>query len=625
MQFLPMSKLGPRDEGQAVSFGIYLPGISSEHGCRLRVRMIHEKDQFIEAVPPFDQYLEHSVDTPYGEPWDYWTTTVSLTGPGNGGHWGELGRYVYRYALDTPNGETIDWVIDPFAREFGVGKHAAWTYGYKAFEWPDEEAHWRTPLHRDLVMYELNIMEFAGSLELARERLDYLHDLGINCISLMPVTNVADTFDWGYSPIGYFGVDERFGKRSDFQQFVAAAHQAGIAVLVDAVYGHTSDLFAYEYLYSRARLPNPMMGSFAKDDFGASVDWTRPFSQDFFYSVNRLWLEKFHVDGFRYDCVPNYWELAPNYRGFAEITYRTYQYVKEQVAACEPGYARFSDGFEPLRLIQCAEQLEVPAEALKQTYATCTWQTKTLSKAREVARGSRDAISALGHCLGADGMPTQVEHEGDRIHKSPLQYLETHDESRFVCVWGVQLPPHEDNPLYAQGDRAKWYRVQPYLIGLLLAKGIPLLCQGQELCENAQVASKGLSRISFLRPVQWEHFYDPYGRGTIRLVRRLLDLRARIPHMRDGAFYFFDDERYRSQGTLLYARYYPDTPAYTLVALNLTDEVRHVPFWFPLGGDYREELHGAEDGGLSLGGVQAYGETWLQLPGNYGRVWTHCG
>ena len=70
----------------------------------------------------------------------------------------------------------------------------------------------------------------------------------------MPLSNVAASVDWGYLPIGYFGVDERFGKRSDFQAVVDLCHQHGIAVIVDVVYGHTGVDFPYYDAYTRLKL-----------------------------------------------------------------------------------------------------------------------------------------------------------------------------------------------------------------------------------------------------------------------------------------------------------------------------------------------------------------------------------
>ena len=94
----------------------------------------------------------------------------------------------------------------------------------------------------------------------------YLSDLGVNAIEVMPLSNVAASVDWAYLPIGYFGVDERFGRRSDFQQLVDIVHQHGIAIVVDAVYGHTGVDFPYYDAYTRPRVSRePVYGTLSKD------------------------------------------------------------------------------------------------------------------------------------------------------------------------------------------------------------------------------------------------------------------------------------------------------------------------------------------------------------------------
>lgn len=622
MNLLPMNLLGPRTQGMRISFGLFLPGVSAQAGWKLEVRIIHESDQLLSTCRSVSRPMAMtSVDPRYGE---LWSTVVDLSAPGSGPSWGSPGTYVYRYALTTPRGELIDWIIDPFAREFGTGRHAAVTVGYADQPWGAHEATWVTPRAQDLVMYEINVMEFAGNLAEAARKLPYLADLGVNCVSLMPITNITDAIDWGYTPIGYFGVDERFGDRNAFRSFVDAAHRNGIAVVVDGIYGHAGSLFAYQFIYERAGLPNPFMGAFSKDLFAPSVDWTRPFPQDFFFTVNAFWLEKFHVDGFRYDCVPNYWELGPDFRGFAALAYATHGHVAAQVAAGNADYARFADpGGGPLRLIQCAEQLEAVKSVLEQTFSTCTWQNDTVSAARRAAVGSPGALDDLGRAWCAVGLPEQATHAGVTLPKAPLQYVENHDQDRLICSFGVTNPDENRDALFEQGDRSRAHKVQPYLIGTLLARGIPLLAQGQELCENAKVAPGGTSRTGFLRIVHWEYFYDDHGRTTLDLVRRLLALRGKQPHLRDGASFFFNDpERYQHRGLMLFARYYPGVPgAYTLVALNVTDQDQvDVPFWFPMAGTYREQLHG---GALDLTGVPAMQEARISVPSNYGRVWTH--
>jgi maltooligosyltrehalose trehalohydrolase len=616
MELLPLARLGAHERVPGVvDFGLLLPWVSAANGNRLWVKIIHETDQFLQHVPPLMFELTHSLDPKYG---DYWSGTVDIaaTPPPPGSAWGTPGRYIYRYFLRNPNVGDLDWIVDPCAREFGVGKLSAFTLGYVPYAWSAQEAAWRTPKLNDLVLYELMLAEFATDLDEAIDRLGYLADLGVNCLEIMPVSNVAMTVDWGFLPIGYFGVDERFGKRRDFQRFVDAAHQRGLAVILDAVYGHTGAEFPYCDVYRRLRYnENPFLGGFAKDLFGESTDFAKTFTRDFFYTVNEHWLDVYHLDGFRYDCVPNYWD-GPMGEGYAKLTYTAYQTLKAKIGGGGP-WLRFDGGpGEPLRLIQCAEQLEAPEEVLEKTYSNCTWQNGTLGAAKWAATGNRDALTALGFSLGLAGYPTSVTTNGETIPKAALQYIENHDHSRFVANFGTI---GRDNELFREGDRAQWFRVQPYLIGVLLAQGLPMLWQGQEFAENYFVPDSGLGRVMMLRPVRWDYFYDEIGRSTAGLVRRLLALRRGASEFRNGAHYFYNDwARYQSRGLLLFSRY--EGERFSLVALNFSDTEQTVPFWFPMSGDYEEQLHHRPEDRVN--GVAALTERWLTIPGNYGRVWS---
>ena len=271
---------------------------------------------------------------PYG---DFWSATVPIAGtppevPGSA--WGTAGRYVYRYRIGNPNVGCLDWIIDPYAREFGVGKLSAFTLGYQPYAWSAAELHWKTPPLADLVLYEINIAELAGDLDRARDRMAYLSDLGVTAIEIMPLSNVGVSVDWGYLPIGYFGVDERFGRRSDFQQFVDIAHQHGLAVIVESSTANRRRFSLLRCLYPPALPRQPFMGPFAKDyfsNFGKSTDFQRQLTRDYFYTVNHHWLEVYHIDGFRYDCVPNYWD-GPLGVGYASLVYETYQLTKAKLA-----------------------------------------------------------------------------------------------------------------------------------------------------------------------------------------------------------------------------------------------------------------------------------------------------
>jgi len=625
MNLLPLGSLGAVESNGTVTFGIWLPWVSDSDGNKVYVKIIHERDQFLQNIPTQEFSLTHNVRDPYG---DFWSATVPIAGTPpltQDSAWGTPGRYLYRYRIDNPNVGSLDWIIDPCAREFGVGKLSAFTLGYKEYKWDPAEANWRTPALVDLVFYEVNIAELGGDLERTSNLMAYLSDLGVNAIEVMPLSNVAASVDWGYLPIGYFGVDERFGKRSAFQQMVDIAHQHGIAVVVDVVYGHTGVDFAYYDAYTRLRYrENPFMGPFAKDyfsNFGKSTDFNRQLTRDYFFSVNHHWLEVYHVDGFRYDCVPNYWD-GPLGVGYASLVYETYQLAKSKIAQSQPFWNRFDAGAgSPIMLIQCAEQLEGPEEVLRTTYSNSTWQNHTFDAAKAVARGDRGRLADLGLSLGLFGYPEEENTNGERIPKTALQYIENHDHERFICNFGINNADEAGNPLFAEGDRSRWYMLQPYLIAILMCKGQPMLWQGQEFGENYFLPEFGAGRVALLRALRWDLFYDSPGQGLVRLVRKLLGIRRNRSQLRRGAYYFFSDwNRYLSKGILLFARY--NAPAYTLVAINIGDTDQTVPFWFPIGGNYVEELHG---GALNLNGIVSLQETPLAVPSHYGRIWTAVG
>jgi 1,4-alpha-glucan branching enzyme len=612
MKQLPLNQLGPREsEPGIVDFGILLPWISANDGNRLFVKIIHEQDQFIQRIQPLAFEMQHGTNADYG---DFWRAQVDLNTirdfQGNS-HFGLPGRHVYRFELHNPNAGVLDWIIDPFAREYAIGKLSAFTLGYTPYSWSAAEQNWKTPALHDLILYELNLAEFSGSLEGGIDRLGYLADLGVNTLSLMPVNNVSLEVDWGYLPLGFFGVDERFGRRDDFQRFVDAAHQHGLAVIVDAVYGHTGGDFPYADLYRRLGYnENPFMGPFAKDyfnDLGVSTDFNRALTRDFFYSVNLHWLSTYHIDGFRYDCVPNYWDGALG-AGYANLVFNTHEYVKSSIASLPRFHAP-----EGSRLIQIAEQLEAPEQILEQSYSNAAWQNASFGAASDCARGIPGAIENLGHRLGALGYIEQTTQNGETFAKLPLQYIENHDHSRFVCEFGLRY--RDWNPLFAEGDRSQWYRLQPYLIALLAAKGIPMLWQGQEFGENYFVPDSGLGRVLLLRPLRWDYFYDAAGKSLVVLTRSLLSLRKNCPELRRGSHYFHNDyERYLSRGILLFQRDSED--AISLIAVNFTNNEQRVPFVFSRAGNYTEQLHNEDNFAVGEGEAR-----WLTIPSNYGRVW----
>jgi maltose alpha-D-glucosyltransferase / alpha-amylase len=120
--------------------------------------------------------------------------------------------------------------------------------------------------YKDAIIYELHIKAFydsdgdgIGSFRGLTEKLDYLEDLGITAIWLLPFYP-SPLKDDGYDIADYFNIHHNYGTLRDFKEFLREAHRRGIRVITELVLNHTSDQHAW---FQRARRAKP--GSIWKD------------------------------------------------------------------------------------------------------------------------------------------------------------------------------------------------------------------------------------------------------------------------------------------------------------------------------------------------------------------------
>jgi len=594
-------------------FGIYLPGITPAGGYALLVRVIHELDQFDSAIPAENYELQYS-----GGSYDLWTTTRTLT-PVASSHFGSAGRHLYRYQL-LKNGNPVVFAFpDPFARDSGRGTFSAFTLGAAPFSWTD--GAYKTPALHDMVVYELHVAEFAQHFDGLIQKLDYLQGLGVNVLELMPFTNVKEDAEWGYTPIAYFAPDDRYGGLEGLRRLVDACHARGIAVILDAVYAHAHPEFPYNLVYEATGLPNPMMGYFVGEFFQGrpGTDYNKAFTREYFQQLNRYWLDELHLDGFRYDYVPGMWE-SPVGPGYAQLTYETYQYSK--------GISRFQDAAGYSRIIQCAEHLPDPRGVMRSTYSNTAWSNELMDKVADTATW-RYVDEHLAHLLDPqlNGYPSEYSNPGagDAFPVAPFQYIETHDNPRQL----VRIAPSGLRDLIGEpyGDRAQFYRMQPYAIAQFMAKGVPMLWQGQEFGENWGMPSWGVGRNLYPRPVHWEYFYDNYGRALIRLYRILGNLRRDLRAIgATGQFYYFNDVHHRNLQVIAFSRSAPATATeaeqHVLVFLNFSGLAREVWVPVPKAGTWVEQLDKNEASPQPDLVANSDGE-WqaVQVPSYYGSVY----
>ena len=595
-----------------VQFGIYLPGITFNKGYSLKVRVIHDEDQFIRGIEPKDIFMNWL----NGSAHDLWEATVPFT-PDPASHFGQPGTYLYRFQLLRSNREVTFWFADPFGRAAGLGTLSAFTIenNPQPFQWAD--GGFNVPEIDDLVVYELNVREFNHDFQGVIDQLDYLHALGVNVLELMPITNVKEEVEWGYTPLGYFAPDDRLGGPIGMKRLVDACHQRGIAVVLDAVYAHAHPEFAYSLVYDTSGEPNPMMGVFSGEFFAGrpGTDYTKEFTRDYFFQLNQYWLREYHVDGLRYDYVPGMYD-GPVGQGYANLVYRTYEDSK--------ALPRFDAGNGRSKIIQCAEHLPDPAGIMAETYSNCAWQNGLLDRARDMARWNY-VSEHLAHRLDPEflGFPNRFQNPatGESFPVAPFQYLESHDHPRFHNAFGQSQLRDLLGEFY--GNRERFYKIQPYIIALYAAKGIPMLWNGQEFGENWGVPSWGIGRNLFERPLHWEYFYDAAGKALVRLHRILGTLRRSHRALRSrGYFFYYFDQAHLQKGVIAFRRDAPPDagqPAESLIVfLNFSDNDAEVWLPFPTPGAWVEQIDGTRPP-MQI----AHHDQWesVIVPSNYGGIY----
>ena len=204
---------------------------------------------------------------------------------------------LYQYRLD---GELL--VPDPASRSNPRDVHGpSQVVDAAAFQWQD--AAWQGRPWHEAVIYELHLGTFTkeGTFAAAIQRLDYLVDLGITALELMPVADFPGTRNWGYDGVLLFAPDSNYGTPDELKALVQAAHARGLMILLDVVYNH----FGPDGNYLHAYAPQ-FFSEHHHTPWGAAINFDGDGSRtvrDFFIHNALYWLEEYHFDGLRLDAV----------------------------------------------------------------------------------------------------------------------------------------------------------------------------------------------------------------------------------------------------------------------------------------------------------------------------------
>lgn len=178
------------------------------------------------------------------------------------------------------------------------------------FQWSKNE--WSNIPLEEYIIYELHTGTFTGEGTFAavEEKLDYVKELGITAIEIMPVAQFPGDRNWGYDGVFPFAVQAGYGGPKSLQRLVDAAHQKGLAVILDVVYNHLGPEGAYLGAFG------PYFTGKYKTPWGNAVNFDDAWCdgvRDYFIENALMWFRDFRIDALRLDAVHAIKDFSPTH------------------------------------------------------------------------------------------------------------------------------------------------------------------------------------------------------------------------------------------------------------------------------------------------------------------------
>jgi 1,4-alpha-glucan branching enzyme len=496
-----------------------MPGAT---GVTFRVWTPHAEKVFV--IGTFNGWDETSTPL-FNEKNDCWSTEVLGAKAGD----------EYKYIVHAP----VDWKlpplsrIDPYARKVTSSIGNGVIYDPEPFDWGDHP--FRMATRNELIIYEMHIGTFnvkekgrPGTFDSAIEKMTYLQELGINAVEVMPVAEFLGDFSWGYNPSHPFAVESSYGGPDAFKRFVKAAHEHGIAVIVDVVYNHFGpldlDLWQFDgwsengkggiYFYNDRRSQTPWGET--RPDYGRGE--VRQYIRD-----NALmWLEEYGADGLRWDMIVYIKSIDGNFGNPANDIpdgWSLMQWINEEIQRLFPYKISIAEGMHKNPWVT----KDVGAGGAG---FNAQWDADFVHHVRRAVIAQDDRYRDLG------AVGEAIEHRYDRDAFKRIIYTESHD----AVANGRARVPEDIWP----GKADSWFsKKRSTLAGALVltSPGIPMIFEGQELLEDRWFQDKV--------PIDWSRVENEH--GILGMYRDMIALRRNRSGVTRGLcgqnihLYHFDD------------------------------------------------------------------------------------
>jgi 1,4-alpha-glucan branching enzyme len=438
----------------------------------------------------------------------YWSAKVSGVPAG-----AQYKFIVQNDAFGPGNPGGSNWKLDPYCADAtsstgnSLVVDPAYTWNATSFQMPS---------FNEMVIYELHIGTFnaepnqIGTFDKAIGRLNYLQQLGVNAIEVMPAENFDTETSMGYNPCLPFAIDDAYGTAKAVQKFVDAAHSRGIAVIFDVVYNH----FGPEPAGMGACLwqfdgwsQNPYGGIYLYNDNRASCPWGSVNRPDFGRSEVRqflcdnamMWLNQYRADGLRLDSVVNIRQIIDN---------------NSQNQGDNP------QGWELLQFINDSKNSSVPwTISIAEDLQNDDWVTKTTGAGGAGFDAQWDPIyrdSIRGAVAATNDQDRDMNAVAAAVGKSYSQagmfqrivYVESHDEADVL-----RLPD-----VIWRGNAVSWAARKRSTLAaaiVMTSPGIPMIFMGEEFLSWGTWSDQ--------TPLNWPQA-GTYS-GIVDLYRQLIQLR----------------------------------------------------------------------------------------------------
>ena len=423
----------------------------------------------------------------------------------------------YLFSVTGPDGNTFHRA-DPRARRMTNSAGNSIVYP-DDFDWGEDA--YVLPAWNELVIYEMHVGTFnvkeegqPGTFASATERLDYLVDLGINCIEVMPICEFAGDFSWGYNPAHPYAVEEAYGGPDAFKEFVKACHARGIGVILDVVYNHfgPSDLAIWQF---DGWSENDKGGIYFYNDWRSDTPWgdTRPdYGRNevraYIHDNAMMWLDEFRCDGLRMDMIPYMRHVGGDESPGGELAegYTLLKWINDSVNERFPGKLTIAEDLHGNNFVTD----ETGNGGLG---FGSQWDADFVHPVRRALIEQEDGNRSIQSLTTA----LLRRYTDDPFHR--VVYTESHDE-----VSNGQARVAQE---IAWDDVNNYYSVKRAILGVamtLTAPGIPMLFQGQALLEDKWFSDND--------PLDWSRL-DQFS-GVHHMHRDLIRLRRNIEGKSQG-------------------------------------------------------------------------------------------